>query len=370
MKIPFFDFSRETGFLESEIRDSIDRVMASGRFILGDECAAFEKEFARICSCGHAVGVASGTDALFLTLKALGIGEGDEVITVSHTFAATGLAVLYTGARPVFVDIAAGSYHLDADLLEQAVTERTRAVIPVHLYGMCADMTRIMEVARARRIAVVEDACQAHGALHRGRPAGSFGDAAAFSFYPTKNLGAYGDGGMVTTNDPEIAEKLLLLRNYGQRDKYRHESPGYNSRLDEIQAAILRTKLKYLPEWTRRRQQIARMYDQGLGDINLLAQSPEKGSTHVYHLYVIAVRGRDGLRSFLEDRGIQTLVHYPIPLHRQSAFQDAMVSGSLGRTEEAAGRILSLPMYPWLSDSEVERIVGAVREFASGGARS
>ena len=366
MKIPFFDFSREAGFLDREIRDSVSRVMASGRFILGDECAEFEKEFANICLCSHAVGVASGTDALFLSLKALGIGEGDEVITVSHTFAATGLAILYTGARPVFVDIAAGSYHLDAELLEEAITERTRAVIPVHLYGMCADMTRIMEIARAHGIAVIEDACQAHGALHQGRPAGSLGDAAAFSFYPTKNLGAYGDGGMVTTNDPEIAERLLLLRNYGQRDKYRYETLGYNSRLDEIQAAILRAKLKYLPEWTSRRQRIARMYDQMLGDINLLMQSPKNGSTHVYHLYVIAVRDRDGLRSYLESHGM-TLIH-PIPLHLQSTFQGARVSGSLNRTEEAAGRVLSLPMHPWLNDDEVEYIVEAVREFASGGA--
>jgi dTDP-4-amino-4,6-dideoxygalactose transaminase len=363
MKIPFFDFSREISSLGPEIRGAMDRVMAAGRFILGEEGIAFEREFARACSCDHAVGVASGTDALFLALKAFGVGEGDEVITVSHTFAATALAIRYTGAEPVFIDIGARSFHLDPDLIEDAITPKTRAIIPVHLYGMCADMPRIMEIARARGLLVLEDACQAHTAICRGKTAGSLGDAAAFSFYPTKNLGAYGDGGMITTNDPLLREKLLLLRNYGQRDKYHHETLGYNSRLDEVQAAVLRAKLVHLPAWTKRRMEIAGQYDAGIGDINLLRLCPGEGSTHVYHLYVIAVEDRDGLRSFLEARGIGTLIHYPVPVHMQEAFAGARVSGELRNTGLRAGQVLSLPMHPWMTDDEVVYVIETVREF-------
>jgi len=318
-----------------------------------------------MCSCSDAVGVASGTDALFLALKAFGVGPGDEVITVSHTFAATALAIRYTGAEPVFVDIEEDSYHMDPDLVERAITPNTKAIVPVHLYGMCADMARIMDAARAHGIPVLEDACQAHGALHEGRPAGSLGDAAAFSFYPTKNLGAYGDGGMVTTNDPELAEKLLLLRNYGQRDKYHHEITGFNSRLDEVQAAVLRRKLAYLPGWNGKRVHVARIYDAGLSGIDLVGLKPGQGSSHVYHLYVIAVRDRDGLKAFLEEKGVQTLIHYPVPVHRQKAFKGAKIYGDLPCTELRADQILSLPMHPWMSDDEAGYVVERVREYCS-----
>ncbi len=363
MKIPFFDFNREIASLGPEIRGAVDRVLSSGRFILGEEGSAFESEFARVCACRYAVGVGSGTDALFLALKAFGVGEGDEVITVSHTFAATALAVRYVGATPVFVDIEAGSCHMDPGLIEAAITPRTKAIIPVHLYGMCADMSRILEVARAHGLLVLEDACQAHAALYKEKSAGSMGDAAAFSFYPTKNLGAYGDGGMITTNDPGIREKLVLLRNYGQRDKYHHESLGYNSRLDELQAAMLRLKLAHLPAWTKRRQELAKLYDEGLGDISLLKLAPGEGSTHVYHLYVIAVKDRDGLRSFLEERGIGTLIHYPVPVHRQEAFAGCRVSGELRNTDLRAAQVLSLPIHPWMTDDEVAHVIAGVREF-------
>ena len=238
MKIPFSDFSRETDEIGSEIRSALDRVISSNTFVLGNEVKLFEKEFAEFCSCTYGVGLATGTDALFLALKAMGIGPGDEVITVSHTFAATALAIIYTGAAPVFIDIEESSYLMDPSLIEEAVTDKTKAVIPVHLYGMCADMDKIREIASKYNLFVLEDACQAHGALYKGSRAGSLGDAAAFSFYPTKNLGAYGDGGMVTTRDSRLYEKLLLLRNYGQKDRYHYLMVGYNSRLDEIQAAF------------------------------------------------------------------------------------------------------------------------------------
>ncbi|HOO45447.1 MAG TPA: DegT/DnrJ/EryC1/StrS family aminotransferase [Deltaproteobacteria bacterium] len=363
MKIPFYDFSREQSCIGDDVRCAIDRVLASDRFILGNELELFEKEFARICSCRYAVGVASGTDALFLALKAMGTGPGDEVITVSHSFAATALAILYTGATPVFVDIEDNSYHMDPDLLEKAITPKTKAIIPVHLYGACAPMSAIKEIAEKHRVYVLEDACQAHGALYRVNPAGSLGDAAAFSFYPTKNLGAYGDAGMITTNDAELYEKLLLLRNYGQRNRYHYEMVGYNSRLDEMQAAVLRAKLTRLAQWTGKRQEIASKYVSGIGNIDLLGLNLEMGSTHVYYLYVIAVKDRDGLMAHLSERGIQTLIHYPVPIHLHNPFKDAKIIGKLRNTETRASQILSIPMHPFLHDDEIGWIVDSVKGY-------
>ena len=363
MNIPFYNFSREQACIGDDVRFAIDRVLASERFILGNELELFENEFARLCSCRYAVGVASGTDALFLALKAMGTGPGDEVITVSHSFAATALAILYTGAIPVFVDIEDNSYHMDPELLEKAITKQTKAVIPVHLYGACAPMSAITEIAKAHGIYVLEDACQAHGALHKGNPAGSLGDAAAFSFYPTKNLGAYGDAGMITTNDAELYEKLLLLRNYGQRNRYHYEMVGYNSRLDEMQAAVLRTKLVRLGQWIQRRQEIASCYDSGIGDMDLLDQIHEKDSSHVYYLYVIAVDDRDDLMAYLSDRGIQTLIHYPVPSHLQKPFQDARTVGELKNTELRSSQILSIPMHPFLRDDEIGWIIESIQGY-------
>ena len=363
MQIPFFDFSRETFAIGDDVLSAVGRVISSGRFILGSEGESFEREFSQMCSCKYAVGVASGTDALFLALKAMGIGEGDEVITVSHSFAATALAIVYTGAHPVFVDIEDNSYLMDAGSLEHAITKKTKAVLPVHLYGMCANMSQIREIAKSHGLFVLEDACQAHGALYKGEPAGSMGDAAAFSFYPTKNLGAYGDGGMITTNDAVLYEKLLLLRNYGQLDRYHFEMLGYNSRLDEMQAAILRKKLDYLPQWTKRRQEIAQRYDLGIGTINIVRPQLEEGSSHVYHVYVIAVEDRDGLKTYLEEEGIQTLIHYPVPIHRQKVFNARGKTVQLSNTDLRSTQILSLPMHPWIRDDEINCIIERIQEY-------
>jgi dTDP-4-amino-4,6-dideoxygalactose transaminase len=363
--IKFFDFSCEISEIGDQIHDAIKRVISSGRYILGNEVVSFEKEFAHVCSCKHAIGVASGTDALFLALKAFDVGPGDEVITVANTFAATALSIMYTGATPVFVDIEPRSYQINTLLIKEAITPKTKAVLPVHLYGACAEMDKIMEIATGHNLYVLEDACQAHGALYRKRPAGSIGHLAAFSFYPTKNLGAYGDGGMITTNDTDLYNKLILLRNYGQKDRYTYTIPGYNSRLDEIQAAILRTKLKYLSYWIEKRQRIANLYDIGLSNISLVKTPIDNISAHAYHLYVISVEKRDELQTHLKVNGVETLIHYPVPLHKQEAFEKAEIYGQLKYTELRSNQILSLPIYPWLKDEEVYYIVDCVKDFYS-----
>lgn len=366
MVIEFFDFKREIAAIGGEIRSAVERVLVSGRYILGEELTAFEGDFARLCGCLHGIGTANGTDALFLTLKACGIGPGDEVITVANTFAATALAIAYTGATPVFVDIGASSHLIDPGRIEAALTVRTRAILPVHLYGQCADMDRIMAIAESRGVVVIEDACQAHGALYKGRKAGSLGHAAAFSFYPTKNLGAYGDAGMVVTRDEALHARVRMLRNYGQTDRYHHEIQGYNSRLDELQAAVLRTKLSHLEQWNTRRQALAERYAAGLKDIDLLPVRLDEGSTHVRHLYVIAVEDRDALQAHLASQGIGTLIHYPVPLHRQKAFTDARVAGGMEHTERRAAQILSLPLHPWLTDEEADTVIACIRSFYRG----
>jgi len=360
MDIDFFDLKREIAAEGALLRAALEKVLNSGRYILGEEGARFEDRFAGVCGCRHAVGVASGTDALFLVLKAWGVGRGDEVITVANTFAATALAIAYTGATPVFVDIAPDSHLIDPERIEAAITERTKAIIPVHLYGQCADMEAIMDIAGRHGLSVLEDACQAHGALYRGRTAGSLGHAAAFSFYPTKNLGAYGDAGAVTTNDDDLHERLRLLRNYGQTDRYHHALKGYNSRLDELQAALLNAKLTRFMDWTARRRVIAGRYDERLAGINLIPASLKEGSTHVYHQYVITVTDRDALQEHLKARGIATLIHYPVPLHKQAAFADARSAGELRETELRATQILSLPIHPWLEDQEVDYIIETI----------
>lgn len=364
MVIDFFDFKREIAAVGGDLQEALERVLRSGRYILGEEGARFEEHFAGVCGCRYVLGVASGTDALFLALKALGVGQGDEVITVANTFAATALAIAYTGATPVFVDIEPESHLIDPECIEAAINPKTRAIIPVHLYGQCADMDAIMAIADRHKLAVLEDACQAHGALYQGRPAGGLGHAAAFSFYPTKNLGAYGDAGAVTTNDADLAAKLRLLHNYGQTDRYHHILKGYNSRLDELQAALLNVKLARFMGWTARRQAIALLYDERLAGINLVPVKLKQGSTHVYHQYVIAVRERDGLQEHLKGKGIATLIHYPVPLHRQEAFADAHTMGELRQTEIRASQILSLPIHPWLTDQEVDSVIEAILAFA------
>jgi dTDP-4-amino-4,6-dideoxygalactose transaminase len=306
--------------------------------------------------------VNSGTDALHLALLACGVGPGDEVITVSHTFIAAVLAIVWTGATPVFVDVDPATYTMDVAQAAAAVTARTKAIVPVHLYGQCADMDGILALARKDRLRVIEDAAQAHGAMYDGRRAGSMGDAACFSFYPTKNLGAYGDGGAVTTNDPALADSLRRLRNYGQTRKYRHETMGYNTRLDEIQAAILREKLKSLDAVNAKRRSIADRYSRGL-DSRFCKPAIAAKCDHVFHLYVVQSDSRAALQQDLLEEGIQTQVHYPTPVHRQPAMAVIGIRKSLRVTERLANRVLSLPMYPTLAEGQIDRVVERINSF-------
>jgi dTDP-4-amino-4,6-dideoxygalactose transaminase len=366
-RIPFGDLRRQTASLRPEIDAALRRVLDRGWFILGEEGEAFEKEFAARVGAPHAVGVASGTEAIALGLMALGIGPGDEVITVSATAVPTAAAIRQAGASPVFVDIDEGMT-LDPAGIEAALGPRTRAILPVHLYGQPADMGRILEVATRRGLAVVEDASQAHGAAFEGRPVGTLGDIGCFSLYPSKNLGAFGDAGILVTGDADLAGQVRGLRNYGQSRRDHAERVGFNSRLDEIQAAILRVKLPRLGPWAERREALAARYGDRLrkreaaGGVSL--PWPRKGCRHAYHLYAVRAERRDALRAFLDARGIETLVHYPTPVHRQPAYADARVGpGGLGQTEAWARTALSLPLYPEMTDGEAARVAEAVEEF-------
>lgn len=360
--IPFVDLSLPPRPGE-EIRAAIERVVARGWYILGSECEAFETEFARYCGASHCVAVNSGTDALHLALLAMGIGPGDEVITVSHTFIATALAILWTGATPVFVDIHPGRYTIDPAQVEKAITRRTRAILPVHLYGQCADMRPLLELAARHDLKIIEDAAQAHGATCDGQRAGGIGDAGCFSFYPTKNLGALGDGGAIVTRHAHVADRLRQLRNYGQTRKYHHESIGYNSRLDEMQAAVLRVKLRELDQQNARRQQVAAQYRAALAEVIDLP-SPAAGCEHVYHLLVVEHAERDALQAHLAQRGIATQVHYPVPAHRQPALAGCGVAAHLPITQKTAERVLSLPIYPHLEREQVLRVAEAIKDFS------
>jgi dTDP-4-amino-4,6-dideoxygalactose transaminase len=312
----------------------------------------------------YAVGVNSGSDALIFAIKALGIGAGDEVLTVSHTFISTVDAIVKNGATPVFVDISLDTCCIDESKIEEKITPRTKAILPVHLYGQVAAMGMIREIADRHGLHVIEDACQAHGAEQNGRKAGTFGDASCFSFYPTKNLGAYGDGGIVLTNDESLYEQMKMLRNYGQQRKYYHEFIGYNSRLDEIQAAILGVKLRHLDEWNEKRRRLARLYDEQLAGSGVVLPVEKEGNKHVYYVYAIRSRNREHLQRYLADQGIQAQVHYPVPVHRQSAYQALMKTYSLPVTEQVSREILSLPMHPWLRDEEIISIAEKVKDAA------
>jgi len=382
MNVPFVDLRAQYRSLASEVQRAISAVLERGDFILGKEVSLFEEEFAACCGVKHAVGVDSGTSALELALRAYGVGPGDEVITAANTFIATALAISYTGAKPVLVDVDPQTYTIDLSLLESAITDRTRAIIPVHLYGHPADMDPILEIAEQHRLVVIEDACQAHGAKYKGKRVGSLGHAAAFSFYPAKNLGAYGDGGMVVTNDERVAESLQLLRNYGQREKYHHLLRGYNHRLDTLQAAVLRVKLKHLDEWNAARRRHAHLYGELLAHSPAVLPAEADYAESVYHLYVIRVeacrersrracpersrRNRDGLRACLHDKGIATGIHYPIPIHLQPAYRDlGYEKGSFPVTEECAGQALSLPMYAELTPDLIEYVAETIRDFVA-----
>jgi len=349
---------------QAEIDQAIAQVLQKGRYILGEEAAAFEREFADYLGVRFGVGVGSGTEALHLALRACGVKPGDEVITVAHTAVATVAAIELCGAAPVLVDIDPRSFTLDPTKLEAAVTPATRAIIPVHLYGQSADLEPILSIARKWHIRVIEDCAQSHGAMYRGRRTGAWGDIACFSFYPTKNLGALGDGGFVATDDPQLAENARLLREYGWRERYVSDIPGWNTRLDELQAAILLVKLRALDADNARRRCLAAMYDEWLAPGSVILPVEMPYGQHVYHLYVVRAERRDALQVFLKERGIGSLIHYPVPVHLQPAYRGRLGDvGSLPETERAAREVLSLPMFPELTEAEVRQVAEAVREF-------
>ena len=362
--IPFVDLKIQYQTIADEVNREIIDVIKKADFILGENVEFFEKEFANYCEARFAVGLDTGTSALELTLRAYDIGEGDEVITVANTFIATASAIAFTGAEPVLVDINPQTYNIDASLIEKVITSKTRAIIPVHLYGQPADMDAIMEIAKANGLKVIEDACQAHGARYKGRKIGSIGDVACFSFYPAKNLGAYGDGGIAVTNDSELAERLKMLRNYGQKEKYNHLFLAYNRRLDTIQAAVLRVKLRYLDAWNESRRQNARLYNEFFKESNVVVPYKADYAEHVYHLYVIRVNNRDGLQAHLKSKGIATGIHYPIPIHLQKAYQYLGYRlGDFPITDAYADEILSLPMFPELTVEQVKYVVETINQF-------
>ena len=348
----------------AEINAAIQRVLERGRYILGEEVAGFEAEFASYLGVRHAIGVGSGTEALHIALGACGIGPGDEVVTVSHTAVGTVAAIELCGAAPVLVDIEADYYTMEPEKLEAVIGPKTKAIIPVHLYGLPADLSPVLEIARRHELRVIEDCAQAHGATYNGRRVGSWGDLGCFSFYPTKNLGAIGDGGMIVTDDAALSERARRLREYGWVERYVSHLAGLNSRLDEVQAAILRVKLRHLDSENSERASRARMYDQGLAGSGLITPKCRPGTTHVYHLYVVRSRRRDELQAFLKSRDIGTLVHYPVPVHLQPAYRGRLAGGDrLPESERAAREGLSLPMHPALSHGDIQMVLSAVHAF-------
>jgi len=362
--IPLVDLKKQYESIKAEIDGAIKDVLESCQFILGERVEAFEADFASYCESRYAVGMNSGTSALHLALLVAGVGPGDEVITVSYTFVATAATICYTGAKPVFVDIDPHNCTIDPAKIEAAITPRTKAIMPVHLYGSCADMDPILEVARRHNLIVIEDAAQAHGANYKGRRAGSMGDLACFSFYPGKNLGAYGEGGAVVTSDERYVEPLKQLRDQGQSEKYYHTMVGYNYRMEAIQGAVLGVKLKYLDDWNAVRRKHAAVYSRELADtgLRLLEELPDTKSVH--HIFPLFSAQRDALREHLQKAGISTGLHYPIPVHLQPAFRHlGCKDGDLPETERACEEVLSLPIYPELPDEAVLSIVDAVRQF-------
>ncbi|HEX7080826.1 MAG TPA: DegT/DnrJ/EryC1/StrS family aminotransferase [Gammaproteobacteria bacterium] len=364
--IPFLDLKAQYASIKSEVDAAIQGVLDTAGYILGPEVAKFEEEFATYCGAQFGIGVNSGTSALHLSLLAAGIGPGDEVITVPFTFVATVAAIEYAGARPVFVDIDPDTYNMDPARLEAAITPRTRAVIPVHLHGLMAEMDPILAVAREHGLVVIEDACQAHGAEYRGRRAGSFGDLAAFSFYPGKNLGAYGEGGMVVTNDPELAKRVRMLRDWGAEKKYHHVLKGYNYRLEGIQGAVLRVKLRHLEAWTEGRRRAAAHYDRLLDGTGVVVPQAKPYQRHVYHVYAIRSPNREAWQAAMNAKGIQTGIHYPFPVHLLDAYSNlGYRAGDFPHSERAADEVLSLPMFPELTSEQCEIVAGVVAELAA-----
>lgn len=364
MKVPFATFERMHNGMKLDLQDAFERVLENGWFIQGEECKEFEKEFSDFCGVKYCVGTGNGLDSLSLALRAMGIGPGDEVIIPSHTFIATALAVKYAGAAPVFVEVHEDTCLLDENLIEENITERTKAIIVVQLYGQMAQMDKIMESARKYNLYVLEDAAQAHGAVQNGKKAGSVGDAAGFSFYPGKNLGALGDAGAVVTNNRDLADAVRALGNYGSTLKYVHKYQGVNSRLDEMQAAFLREKLKRLDAWTEERMRIAERYFEGIHNPKIALPTVGKGNKHVYHIFAIQCEERDALQTYLNEHGIGTVIHYPTAMHRQEAFADLRYEkGSFPVAERIAAKELSLPLYIGMTDDEVEYVIETLNRF-------
>jgi dTDP-4-amino-4,6-dideoxygalactose transaminase len=355
---PFLDLMAQYREIKPKVDAAVARVLDSGQFILGPEVVAFEQHFGDYCATKYCIAANSGTSALHLALLAAGIGPGDEVITVSMTFVATAAAILYCGAKPVFIDIDPATWTIDPNLIEAAVTPRTRAILPVHLHGLMADMDPIMELARRHGLVVIEDAAQSHGAKYKGRRAGSIGDIGCFSFYPGKNLGAYGEGGAVVTDDPALARRMTLLRDWGQESKYIHVLHGYNYRMDAIQGAVLKVKLDYIDSWTEKRRSVATYYDRLLADRRCQSPAPPPHSRHVYHVYAIRIADRDEVQATLNAAGIGTGIHYPVPVHLQNAYANlGYRRGDLPVTETVASQFLSLPIYAELQPDRVAEVV-------------
>jgi dTDP-4-amino-4,6-dideoxygalactose transaminase len=360
--IPFLDLKAQYRQIKPDIDAAVARVVSSGHFVLGPEVTAFERRFAEYCRTSHCLAVNSGTSALHLALLAAGVGPGDEVITVSMTFVATTAAILYSGAKPVFVDVDPVTWTMDPGLIEAAITPRTKAILPVHLHGLMAEMDSIMSIARRHGLVVIEDAAQAHGAEYRGRRAGSIGDLGCFSFYPGKNLGAFGEGGAVVTDQPEFARRVSLLRDWGQEAKYDHVIAGYNYRMDEIQSAVLNVKLDYIERWTEARRSLAERYNELLSELPFARPQPPRHSRHVYHVYSVRLQRRDEALAILRDAGIGAGIHYPIPVHLQKAYAElGCRAGDLPVTENLANEFLSLPIYPELLPDGAATVVSTLR---------
>jgi dTDP-4-amino-4,6-dideoxygalactose transaminase len=366
MNVPFIDLRTQHRALQRELGEAMQQVMDRCDFALGEGVARFEEEFAAFCGTRYAVGVDSGLSALKLSLCAFEIGPGDEVIVPAHTFIATAAAVTFAGARPVLVDVDPATYNIDAAQVEAAVTPRTRAIIPVHLYGLPVEMDAILSIADKHGLIVIEDACQAHGAFYKDRRAGSLGHAAAFSFYPTKNLGGCGDAGMLTTDDAQVAEQVRAMRNCGQKQKYYHELPPFNHRMDTLQAVVLRVKLRYLEGWIADRQRNAALYTELFTGNDVVTPVETPDTTHVYHLYVIRTAQRDELQVYLREQGIGAAIHYPVPIHLQPFYaNDGFRKGQFPVTEQLCDEILSLPMFPEMTAEQIEYVAQKVIEFGS-----
>ena len=361
--IPFIDLKREYSVIKDEVQNAILNFLENQWFVMGEELKKFEKEFSSYSNTKYGIGVNSGSDALFISMLGCGIGKGDEVVTVSHTFISTVDAIVRSGAEPILIDIDPETYTMDTSKLEEKISKKTKAIIPVHLYGHPVDMDPLLEISEKYGLYVIEDACQAHGTEYKNKKVGSLGDIGCFSIYPAKNLGAYGDGGMITSNNEELAEKFSKFRNYGQIAKYSHEFIGVNSRLDDIQAVILRIKLKYLDEWNEKRRKIAKLYNEMLRDANVKTPIEKDYAKHNYHLYVIRHNERDKLKEYLYNSHIQTLIHYPIPIHKQKAYLNLQNKFKLPITERYSNEVISLPMNPWLNEEEVFIISQHIKQF-------